>query len=98
MRASEQGGEGKTSPAGPGSEGLGRIIDEVKCASCLWQKPILFLRGGWETGLLLCSLRRCRAAGKKKKKKDRDQVWHHTSGVDGRNEGSCCEVPHSIDY
>lgn len=46
MRASEQGGEGKTSPAGPGSEGLGRIIDEVKCASCLWQKPILFLRGG----------------------------------------------------
>ncbi|TNN69786.1 hypothetical protein EYF80_020018 [Liparis tanakae] len=27
-------------------------------------------------------------------KKDRDQVSHHTSRVDGRNEGSCfCEAP-----
>lgn len=33
---SEQGEEGKTSLVKPGSEGLGRIINEVKCALYLW--------------------------------------------------------------
>lgn len=35
---SEQGEEGKTSLVKPGSEGLGRIINEVKCVLYLWRR------------------------------------------------------------
>lgn len=47
----EQGKEGKTSLVKLGSEGLGRIINEVKCVCCTCgvesasEKPVLFLQG-----------------------------------------------------
>lgn len=66
---SEQGEEGKTSLVKLGSEGLGRIINEVKCVLYLWRwvgfteaNPIFTEK----TGLLLCSLRRSPAAQKRK--------------------------------
>lgn len=57
--------EGKTSLVKLGSEGLGRIINEVKCVLYLWRRvgfteanPIFT----GKTGLLLCSFRRSPAA------------------------------------
>lgn len=47
----ERGKEGKTSLVKLGSEGLGRIINEVKCVCCVCgvesasEKPVLFLQG-----------------------------------------------------
>lgn len=62
---SEQGEEGKTSLAKLGSEGLGCIINEVKCVLYLWRR-VSFTEANpiftGKTGLLLCSLRRSPAA------------------------------------
>lgn len=92
---SEQGEEGKTSLVKLGSEGLGRIINEVKCVLYRWRRvgiteasPIFT----GKTGLLLCSLRRSPAAWKRQRAST--QIPHHTSGVDrrkksSRNEASC---------
>lgn len=79
----EQGEEGKTSLVKPGSEGLGRIINEVKCVLYAWRRVGLreaspIFTG--KTGLLLCSLRRPPAAWKRQGASTEGS--HRTSGVD----------------
>lgn len=85
---SEQGEEGKTSLVKLGSEGLGRIINEV-CVLYLWRQvgfteanPIFT----GKTGLLLCSLRRSPAA--RKRQEASTPGSYHTSGVDRRKKSS----------
>lgn len=85
----EQGKEGKTSLVKLGSEGLGRIINEVKCVLYAWRQvgfreasPIFI----GKTGLLLCSLRRPPAAWKRQGAST--QGSHHTSGVDRKRKSS----------
>ncbi len=82
---SEQGEEEKTSLVKLGSEGLGCIINEVKCVLYLWHRvgftednPIFT----GKTGLLLCSLRRSPAA--RKRQVASTPGSYHTSGVDSR--------------
>ena len=86
---SEQGEEGKTSLVKLGSEGLGCIINEVKCVLYLWRR-VSFTEANpiftGKTGLLLCSLRRSPAA--RKSQEASTQGSYHTSRVDRRKKSS----------